>query len=588
MDQVEEVKRKTDIAAIVGQYVALKKMGRNQKGLCPFHAEKTPSFMVNEELGLYKCFGCGAGGDVINFLMEIEGMDFVEALSRLAERVGIKIEYKNSDEGDEKRKLLEIMDLAARYYHYLLTDHEEGAEARKYLKERKISSKLQETFNIGFALPEWDGLINYLVGKKKYKEEDLYRCGLVNKGGRSGYFDKFRGRIMFPLQDSAGKVVGFTGRILPALAKGEEPKYMNSPETEIYHKGRSLYGFFQAKQVIREKKQVVLVEGQMDLISSYSAGVGESVAVGGTALTEEQIEMIARLAGKIIFALDADFAGTAAIKRSIEIAEKRGLIIKVVLIVGGKDPDDIARENPNKWKEMVEDAVNVYEFILKKALEKYPEGGDDRIRKVAEETVPFFAKIEQEMDRDRWVRKLADALGISRESVNAEIDKVRRGLGVSLKEKGKESAEKDSKREAELVRMVIGWLVLSGKETVEEVKKWFLDVEIEGAEGKALVWIFNNKEDETPVKLIEKMPSELKSVVEESLMMKDMDEKPEKRDVMRLTGKILREYLEEKIKRLQIEVAEAEKADKSLLADEKYLEVVKFNKKINEIAAILA
>jgi len=393
---------------------------------------------------------------------------------------------------------------------------------------------------------------------------------------------------MFPLQDSAGKVVGFTGRILPALAKGEEPKYMNSPETEIYHKGRSLYGFFQAKQVIREKKQVVLVEGQMDLISSYSAGVGESVAVGGTALTEEQIEMIARLAGKIIFALDADFAGTAAIKRSIEIAEKRGLIIKVVLIVGGKDPDDIARENPNKWKEMVEDAVNVYEFILKKALEKYPEGGDDRIRKVAEETVPFFAKIEQEMDRDRWVRKLADALGISRESVNAEIDKVRRGLGVSLKEKGKESAEKDSKREAELVRMVIGWLVLSGKETVEEVKKWFLDVEIEGAEGKALVWIFNNKEDETPAKLIEKMPSELKSVVEESLMMKDMDEKPEKRDVMRLTGKILREYLEEKIKRLQIEVAEAEKADKSLLADEKYLEVVKFNKKINEIAAILA
>ena len=237
---------------------------------------------------------------------------------------------------------------------------------------------------------------------------------------------------------------------------------------------------------------------------------------------------------------------------------------------------------------MVEDAVNVYEFILKKALEKYPEGGDDRIRKVAEETVPFFAKIEQEMDRDRWVRKLADALGISRESVNAEIDKVRRGLGVSLKEKGKESVEKDSKREAELVRMVIGWLVLSGKETVEEVKKWFSDVEIEGAEGKALVWIFNNKEDETPAKLIEKMPSELKSVVEESLMMKDMDEKPEKRDVMRLTGKILREYLEEKIKRLQIEVAEAEKADKSLLADEKYLEVVKFNKKINEIAAILA
>jgi len=587
MDQVDEVKRKTDIAAVVGQYVVLKKMGRNHKGLCPFHAEKTPSFMVNEELGLYKCFGCGAGGDVIKFLMEIEGIDFIEALTRLAERVGIKIELKRGDD-DDKKKLLEILDLTARYYHYLLTDHAEGKKADKYLKERKISKKLVDTFNLGFALPEWDGLIDYLVGKKKYKIEDLYRCGLVNKGGRSGYFDKFRGRIMFPLQDSAGKVVGFTGRILPELSNGEEPKYMNSPETEVYHKGRMLYGFFQAKQVIREKKQVVLVEGQMDLISSYAVGVGETVAVGGTALTEDQVEMMARLANKLIFALDADFAGTAAIKRSIEIAERRGLIIKVVLITGGKDPDEIARNNPNSWKEMVDQAVNVYEFILKSALEKYPEGSEDRIRKVAEETIPFFAKIEQEMERDRWVRRLADALGISKESVSAEIDKVRRGLSVTLKKYDDTKPKRDVSRESELVRMIIGWLVLSGKETVEEVKKWFEGIDIEGAEGKALIWVLNNREESATTELIDRLPKELKNVVQESLMMKDMDDKPEKRDVMRLTGKILREYLEEKIKRLQIEIAEAEKEEKTEIAEEKYLEVVKFNKKINEIAAILA
>jgi len=588
MDQVDEVKRKTDIAAVVGQYVTLKKMGRNHKGLCPFHAEKTPSFMVNEELGLYKCFGCGAGGDVINFLMEIEGIDFIEALTRLAERVGIKIEFKRGDEGDERKILLEIMDLTARYYHYLLMEHPEGEEARKYLEERKIGKKLLETFNLGFALPEWDGLINYLVGKKKYKEEDLYRSGLINKGGRNGYYDKFRGRIMFPLQDSAGKVVGFTGRVLPKLASGEEPKYMNSPETEIYHKGRSLYGFFQAKQTIREKKQVVLVEGQMDLISSYGAGVGESVAVGGTALTEEQIEMMARLAGKLIFALDADFAGTAAIKRSIEMAEKRGLIIKVVLITGGKDPDEIARENPKKWKEMVEGAVNVYEFILKKALEKHHEGADDRIRKVAEETIPFFAKIEQEMERDRWVRKLADALGVSRESVNAEVEKSRRGLGSSLTGKTEGQEEGKIEREAEWLRMVIGWLVLSSVDTVEEVKKWFADMDIEGAEGKALVWILNNKREEEASVMRERMPHELRSVVEEALMMKDMDEKPEKKDVLRLTGKILRDYLEGRIRRLQEGLSEAEKAGKAQEADDKYSEVVRMNKKINEISAILA
>jgi len=313
-DQVDEIKRKTDIVGVVGAYVALKKSGRHHKGLCPFHSEKTPSFIVNEEMGLYKCFGCGAGGDVIKFLMEIEGIEFREALERLADRVGIKLINRRRDDNDERSKMLEVMDLAARYYHWILMEGNSGVKAREYLKSRKINEKIMETFNLGYAIQSWDGLVNYLIKKKGYKEDLLEKVGLVSRSAKGGIFDKFRGRIMFPLQDSGGKVVGFTGRILPELAKDDEPKYMNSPETILYHKGRMLYGFFQAKKAIREKKRVVLVEGQMDCISSYAAGISETVAVGGTALTEDQVEMLARLAEKIYLSMDADEAGNVAIK----------------------------------------------------------------------------------------------------------------------------------------------------------------------------------------------------------------------------------------------------------------------------------
>jgi DNA primase len=261
-DQVDEIKRKTDIVGVIGTYVPLKKMGRHHKGLCPFHSEKTPSFMVNEEMGLYKCFGCNQGGDVIKFLMEIEGIEFREALERLAERAGVKLVSMRRDESDERTKMLEVMDLAARYYHWLLTEGNAGKAAREYLAGRKISLKIIETFNLGFSMPSWDGLMNYLIKKKGYKEELLERVGLVSrKSSGSGVYDKFRGRIMFPLCDTSGKVVGFTGRVMPALAKEDEPKYMNSPETPLYHKSRMLYGFFQAKKAIRESKRVVVADG---------------------------------------------------------------------------------------------------------------------------------------------------------------------------------------------------------------------------------------------------------------------------------------------------------------------------------------
>ncbi len=586
MDQVDEVKQKTDIVALVGSYVSLKKAGRHHKGLCPFHAEKTPSFTVNEELGLYKCFGCGAGGDSIKFLMEIEGIDFLDALQRLAEKAGIKLVFKKDDQIDEKKQLLEVMDLASRYYHYLLTEHEEGNLARKYLEERSVDKKLIETFNLGYALPEWDGLINYLIKKKGYKTDLLERVGLITRRSTgSGYYDKFRGRIMFPIQDTAGKVIGFTGRILPSLAGKEESKYMNSPETELYHKGKSLYGFYQAKQSIRERKQVVLVEGQMDLISSYAAGISETVAVGGTALTSDQVEMMARLADKLIFALDADEAGVTAIKRSIDIAEKRGMNIKVVHITGGKDPDEIARKDPKAWKEMVESAVSIYEFVLNKALEKFPKGNDDRVRSVAREVIPFLAKIDQNMIRDKWTRKLAEALEVGKESVAMEIDKYRSGLSIEISSANKTQV---NNRNDNWIRMFICWLILSDNDVVKEIKKWFYEVSVDGVEGKILNYIFSSKGIIKDSELVTEAPAELRSTLTEILMADDQTEKPSKKDVEKLATKVLREIIEKKITEIQEGIDMAEKNGENDKADKLYEEVVKLNKKSMEISAILA
>ncbi len=586
-DQVEEIKRKTDIVGVVGQYVSLKKMGRHHKGLCPFHAEKTPSFTVNEEMGLYKCFGCGAGGDVIKFLMEIEGIDFRDALERLADKVGVKLLTKKFDGGEQKQKLLEVLDLSARYYHWLLTAAKPGEEALKYLTERGISKKLIETFNIGFALPGWDNLINYLVNKKKYKEDLLERAGLINRRGNgSGYFDKFRGRIMFPLLDAGGKVVGFSGRILPALEKENEPKYLNSPETEMYHKGRMLFGFFQAKQAIREKKRAVLVEGQMDLISSFGAGVTESVAVGGTALTEDQIEMISRLAKTIYLSFDADEAGLIAIKRAVDLAEKRELEVKVVQIEGGKDPDEVARKYPDKWRDMVEGAVDVYEFVMNKALQKYDKNNIQGIKKITEEVVPFLAKIVNSVVKEVWMKRLAEKLGVEVGVVKDEVERVRVGKKIQDKvEDHKKSEEPGENRVDKLTRRLIGGLLIRPG-VRRQVKTWFEKTDLSGAIGKVLRLVVEQA-DEDPAKIIENAQAELKGVLQEAYMAEGNNETTTDRDVLEIAVQLKREVIREEKKGLMEEMEVARKGGLESEEDRLFAMLNELNREESRIVSFL-
>lgn len=583
-DQVEEIKSRNNIADVVGQYVVLKKMGRHQKGLCPFHSEKTPSFLVNEELNLYKCFGCGAGGDSINFLMEIEGITFLDALERLADRVGIKLEKRGGNDIGVKNEMLEVMELTARYYNWILVSGKSGEIARKYLESRKISNKIIETYNLGFSLGSWDGLINYLTKKKNYSLGLLEKVGLVVKKNSGGYYDKFRSRLMFPLQDSAGRVVGFTGRVLPSLAKEGEPKYLNSPETEIYHKGKMLYGFYQAKKTIREKKRVVLVEGQMDQISSFASGISETVAVGGTGITEDQMELMARLATKIYVSLDADDAGYAAIKRTIDLAEKRGLNIKIVQINGGKDPDEIARNSPGLWKKMVEEAVDVYDFVMKKAIDKFNDGSTDGISKVLVEVIPIFSKIENVVIREVWSKRLAEKLEVSVSSILAEIEKSRSGKTLHTLVKKEEKSVRETKTERLIKNLIASLLVNQG--LVKKIKKILREIEGSGGYWKLLVFILDKVSDTVEIKdLIETMPFEMQEVCKEIYMSSEEAENNEA-NVIDVAVKIARELIRERRSELSKERELAEKSGLEAKESEILLKLRDLDTKENKLFSV--
>jgi DNA primase len=573
MDQVEEIKRKNNIVTIVGEYVDLKNTGRNHKGLCPFHGEKSPSFMVNEELQIYKCFGCSVGGDVIKFLMEVEGLEFIEALEKLAKRAGVKLERRGKDsQSSEKKRVLEMHSLAAEYYHYLLTEHKVGEVARKYLLSRGLNKKNWETFKLGFSLPTWDGLSKFLVLKKDFKESELVNAGLGIKGDRGGVYDRFRGRVMFPLLDSGEKVVGFSGRVIPELARENEPKYINSPETLIYHKSQMLFGLTQARQAIRKNNRVVVVEGELDMISSFMAGVSETVAIKGSALTEEMVERLARLCNLVILALDADEAGEEALKKSIGTLEKRGLEVKVVYWSDGKDPDELARKNPGVWRKLVDKPVSVYEWIMKKAFDRYGTETPEDIKNVVKMTVPYLAKIENRVVAEVWVRRLAEKLGVSKERVWEEVEKV--GTPHQSVQGGVEEVGNRGDKLAERLLTVL--FQLEGEEK-GLIKKILSGVVLDGAAGKLLVkWA---KSEQGKVSdWIKELPNELKMVAEKCFI-NEKEEGLGKREVVRLATDLVRNRLQEERVILIKELEIAEKADDEVKIDEISKRLVWLDKK---------
>ena len=421
---INEIKYRNDIETVISQYSVLKRRGKNLVGLCPFHSEKTPSFTVYPENGSFYCFGCGVGGDVITFTGLIENLDYVESIKLLAERSNIQLPQDGYDNTFQKVKntVYDINRETARFYHnYLMSD--DGKWALEYYKQRGLSLKTIKHFGLGAAPDSWDALINYLKGKG-FTISDMVTANVVGVSQRGSYYDRFRKRAMFPIINIRGNIVGFSGRAMPGEDK-QGGKYVNTSDTPVYKKSENLFGINYAKNFCSE--QMILVEGNMDVISLHQAGFENVVAPLGTAFTTEQANLIARYTKEIVLMLDADAAGQKAIRRAEEILRNTGLSVRVVSIPNGKDPDEyIKTQGPERFKALLEGAVSNMEYKLLMAAQGLDLNNDDGRLKYLNLSAEIIATTDDVMERDIYIGRLCDKYGVSRTALTTKVDELRK------------------------------------------------------------------------------------------------------------------------------------------------------------------
>ncbi|MDQ7794101.1 MAG: DNA primase [bacterium] len=438
---IEEVRSRTDIVQVISPYVNLRRTGKNYLGLCPFHTEKTPSFTVNPEKGIFYCFGCQAGGSVFNFLMLRENLSFPEALRLLAERAGITIPEKPRTPEEERRaqereRVHEALELAATFYHHSLLKTKEGGVARGYLDRRGVGAGSTALFRLGYAPAGWSSLLDVLR-RRGFNLDDLEKAGLV-VARDARHYDRFRDRLVFPITSPWGRVVGFGARALG----DEEPKYLNSPETPVFSKGRLLYGLHLAREEIRSRGQAVLVEGYMDVIACRQAGLGHAVASLGTAFTREQARLLLQLCSDAVLAYDADAAGTTATLRGLGLLREVGCTVRVALLPEGRDPDDCLREMGGKaFEALLAQALPLPDYHFRLACQGADLGTVEGKLAVSRALVPVLAQIEDEVERAAYLEKFSLALGVS---ANALPDELRRYRRRSVKERDSRAAQGDN------------------------------------------------------------------------------------------------------------------------------------------------
>jgi DNA primase len=420
---IQEIKEKSDIVSVISEYVNLKRSGRAWLGLCPFHNEKTASFNVNQEKQFFYCFGCSAGGDVFSFIMKIENLEFIDAARKLADRAGIAWpdSIKKSEADHRKNSYYKINQLAAAFYAQYLMKTEAGNEARNYLTKRGFNVELWQKFNLGYAPSTWHSLTE-IIRKKGFSLQQAEELGLIAMGEK-GYYDRFRDRIIFPIADSQGRIVGFGGRV---MGKGE-PKYLNSPENILFHKGRFLYGLSCAKESIRRTKKAIIVEGYMDVIQAHQGGFTQTVASLGTALTREQAKIIKRFASEIILGYDADAAGQNATIRGMEILQDTGLKVRVLNLPDGYDPDSFIKEKgPAEFEKMIENAPNLIDFKIGSIISKHDFTTFQGKTLAMEELLPCLSNIESLVAREHYLRRVARETGFSENAIQIELGKWQR------------------------------------------------------------------------------------------------------------------------------------------------------------------
>jgi DNA primase len=403
---VADIKSKLSVVDVVGETVALKRAGTAYKGLCPFHAEKTPSFIVNPDRESWHCFGCGEGGDIFTFVMRRDGLEFREALERLAERAGVELSERSAREDRHRKRLRDALEAAIAWYREVLLRTPQAERARAYLTERSLSDATLERFGIGFAPATWDALTKRLRGRG-FSEEELVGAGLASPSNRGGVIDKFRGRIIIPIRDQSGRAVGLGGRIMP---DAEGPKYLNSPATALFDKSRTLFGIDLAKTAIRREKLAVIVEGYTDVMAAHQAGFSNVVASLGTALTRGQIELATRYADAVALAYDVDLAGEAATQRGLlsELGPDQSVSkVRVIRIPAGKDPDELIRTDPDAWRTAVDAAKPVVEYFMERTAASVDLSSVAGRRELTARVIALLRRVGDPIERALYLQQLA-------------------------------------------------------------------------------------------------------------------------------------------------------------------------------------
>ncbi|WAA11486.1 DNA primase [Fervidibacillus halotolerans] len=420
-EKIEEIRHSVDIVDVVSEYVQLKKQGRNYFGLCPFHDEKTPSFSVSPEKQIFHCFGCGAGGNVFSFLMDLEGLSFQEAALKLAEKANVELNLSSVPSNQHKVKqhdlMIEVHELLRKFYHHLLVNTKEGQEALDYLYSRGFTDDTIDEFQLGYAPNGWDTSLKFLTGRG-YEQTLLEQLGLIIRRDNGTYFDRFRERIMFPIHDQKGSTIAFSGRIF----KDGEPKYLNSPESVLFQKNKLLYNFHRARPSIRKKQFAVLFEGFADCISAYHAGVTNGVATMGTALTDYHIQLLKRNVERIVLCFDSDEAGKEAVLRAGEMLQRAGLTVEVALVPDGKDPDEYIQKHGSD--QFIHEVIEARQTFMAFKMEKFRSGKNlesegERLSYI-EKIITEISQLQSPIEKEIYLRRLADEFSLSLEALKQQ------------------------------------------------------------------------------------------------------------------------------------------------------------------------
>ncbi|MCK9578040.1 DNA primase [bacterium] len=456
--EVEEIKSRLNIVDVISGYVKLEKAGVNYRACCPFHKEKTPSFFVSPSRQLWHCFGgCNDGGDMFQFIMKIEGIDFPEALKILANKAGVelkKVDFKESKkEKNERDKIGSICELSAKFFEYLLEKTSAGKSAKEYLFKRGLAEETIKQWRLGFALSNWNKLSDFLLSKG-YTKKELVLAGISIEKDGNKFFDRFRSRIMFPICDINGNVAGFTGRIFGNEGI-ENAKYLNTPNTLLYDKSRIIFGLDKAKLAIKEDDFCVLVEGNMDCIASHQAGIKNCVAVSGTALTEFHLNILKRYTNKLVFSFDMDDAGSNATKRGIKMAQDLDFDIKVIPMFGEKDPADIVLyEGADKWRELILQSKPINQFYFESAIKNKDLSKIENKKKVAKDFLPIIKEMKSNIDQAYWISQLSQVLMIDENDIREELKNVKISSDTSFRIRNDEdvlTVKKEKKNRKQLV-----------------------------------------------------------------------------------------------------------------------------------------